>query len=504
MWSPNGRLCLWWGLLIRNNLALVAHLRYSPTLTKGGFEPVNDTMMNHNAGAGHDASGKSERVVSLVPLIPPLPKRKRVAAYARVSMEKDAMLHSLAAQVSYYKGLIQRKPEWEYAGVYADEGLTGTKENRPEFQRLLADCRAGKIDMVIVKSISRLARNTVTMLATVRELKGLGIDVLFEKENIHSMSGDGELMLSILASFAQEESLSVSENCKWRIRKNFAAGDGNSFLMYGYRIRGGAYEIVPEEAEIVPQIYEWYLNGTGTGRIAIMLNAMQVPPCRGTVWNRTTIMSILRNEKYTGNLLLQKTFISDHLTKAKKKNRGELPQYYVEASHEAIIDQSTFDKVQEELKRRAELYETSNSVVKDRNPLAQKITCGLCGKHFIRKFANSKSKYKAPIWVCQTYLAKTKAACPSRRISEKVLLPILAGVLGLQEEEDVLKESSRIEEITVFPDGLLMVSADGETIERHWENPSRALSWTDEMKQEAKRKERDRQECLKQQYTKVE
>ena len=161
---------------------------------------MNDTKMNQRAGAGHDASEKTERVVSLVPLIPPLPKRKRVAAYARVSLDKDAMLHSLAAQISYYKGLIQRKPDWEYAGVYADEGLTGTKENRPEFQRLLADCRAGKIDLVIVKSISRLARNTVTMLATVRELKALGIDILFEKENIHSMSGDGELMLSILAS----------------------------------------------------------------------------------------------------------------------------------------------------------------------------------------------------------------------------------------------------------------------------------------------------------------
>lgn len=458
---------------------------------------MNDTMMYQNASTGRGSPEKTERIVSLVPLIPPLPKRKRVAAYARVSLDKDAMLHSLAAQVSYYKGLIQRKPEWEYAGVYADEGLTGTKENRPEFQRLLADCRAGKIDMVIVKSISRLARNTVTMLATVRELKGLGIDVLFEKENIHSMSGDGELMLSILASFAQEESLSVSENCKWRIRKNFAAGEGNSFLMYGYRIRGGEYEIVPEEAEIVRNIYEWYLDGTGTGRIAIMLNAKQVKPCRGTSWNRTTIMSILRNEKYTGNILLQKTFISDHLTKAKKKNNGELPQYYVEGSHEAIIDKATFDRVQDELKRRAELYETGNSVVKDHNPLAQKITCGLCGKHFIRKFVNTAAKYKRPLWICQTYLAKTKAACPSRRISEKVLLPILAGVLGVQEEE-VLDEACRIEEITVFPDGRLIINADGETVERHWENPSRALSWTDEMKQEAKRKERERQECLKQ------
>ena len=351
---------------------------------------MNDTMMNHNAGAGHDAPEKTERIVSLVPLLPPLPKRKRVAAYARVSVEKDAMLHSLAAQVGYYKGLIQRKPDWEYAGVYADEGLTGTKENRPEFQRLLADCRAGKIDMVIVKSISRLARNTVTMLATVRELKALGIDVLFEKENIHSMSGDGELMLSILASFAQEESLSVSENCKWRIRRDFAAGEGNSFDMYGYKIRGGEYEIVPEEADVVRQIYSWYLEGIGTGRIAIMLNAMRIPPCRGSLWNRTTIMSVLRNEKYTGNILLQKTFISDHLSKKKKINRGELPQYYVEDSHEAIIDKATFDRVQEELKRRAEQYETASSVVKEHNPLAQKITCGICGKHFIRKFANSK------------------------------------------------------------------------------------------------------------------
>lgn len=458
---------------------------------------MNDTKMNQRAGAWHDASEKTERVVSLVPLIPPLPKRKRVAAYARVSVEKDAMLHSLAAQVSYYKGLIQRKPEWEYVGVYADEGLTGTKENRPEFQRLLADCRAGKIDMVIVKSISRLARNTVTMLATVRELKALGIDVLFEKENIHSMSGDGELMLSILASFAQEESLSVSENCKWRIRRDFAAGEGNSFDMYGYKIRGGEYEIVPEEADVVRQIYSWYLDGVGTGRIAIMLNAKQIPPCRGSLWNRTTIMSVLRNEKYTGNILLQKTFISDHLTKKKRVNRGELPQYYVEDSHEAIIDKATFDRVQEELKRRAEQYETASSVVKEHNPLAQKITCGLCGKHFIRKFGNTSAKYKRPLWICQTYLARTKAACSSRRISEKVLLPILAGVLGVQ-EEDVMDEAYRIEEIVVYPEGRLTIRIDGAVVERHWENPSRALSWTDEMKQEAKRKERERQECLKQ------
>ena len=168
-------------------------------------------------------------------------------------------------------------------------------------------------------------------------------------------------------------------------------------------------------------------------------------------------------------------------------------------SHEAIIDKAIYDRVQEELKRRAEQYEIASSVVKEHNPLAQKITCGICGKHFIRKFGNTSAKYKRPLWICQTYLARTKAACPSRRISEKVLFPILAGVLGVQ-EEDVMDEAYRIEEIVVYPEGRLTIRVDGAVVEHHWENPSRALSWTDEMKQEAKRKERERQKCLKQQY----
>ena len=163
-------------------------------------------------------------MVSRIAPIAPVQKRKRVAAYARVSSGKDAMLHSLAAQVSYYSELIQRNPQWEYAGVYADENLSGTKEARPEFQRMLRDCREGKIDRILCKSTSRFARNTVTLLETVRDLKALGIDVFFEEQNIHTLSADGELMLSILASYAQEESLSASENQKWRVRKNFEEG----------------------------------------------------------------------------------------------------------------------------------------------------------------------------------------------------------------------------------------------------------------------------------------
>ena len=188
-------------------------------------------------------------------------KRKRVAAYARVSSGKDAMLHSLAAQVSYYSELIQRNPQWEYAGVYADENLSGTKEARPEFQRMLRDCRDGKIDRILCKSTSRFARNTVTLLETARELKGLGISVSFEKENIDTMSGDGELMLAILASLAQEESRSVSENCKWRVRKKFEQGIPTGLRMYGYDVRNGSFTILPEEAAIIQRIFHMYLDG---------------------------------------------------------------------------------------------------------------------------------------------------------------------------------------------------------------------------------------------------
>ena len=203
------------------------------------------------------------------PIVPPLPRRKRVAAYARVSCAKDAMLQSLSAQISSFSDRIQRRPDWEYAGVYADEALTGTKDARPEFQRLLADCRAGKIDLVLTKSISRFARNTVTLLEAVRELKELGVDVYFERENIHSISGDGELLLSILASFAQEESRSVSDNCKWRIRNRFAAGEPVGFVtMYGYTFRDGAITVNEKQAVVLRQIFAWYIAGDGYAKIA--------------------------------------------------------------------------------------------------------------------------------------------------------------------------------------------------------------------------------------------
>ena len=235
------------------------------------------------------------KTVTKVAQIPKLQRKKQVAAYARVSSGKDAMLHSLSAQVSYYNDLIQKEDGWEFVGVYADEAITGTKEGRADFQCMLTDCRNGKIDMIITKSISRFARNTVTLLETVRMLKALEVDVFFEEQNIHTMSADGELMLTILASYAQEESRSASENQKWRIKKNFEEGMPWCGRMLGYRIRDGQYYIIPDEAEIVRRIYREYLDGAGPNGIANRLTEDGIPTRNGGIWQPQTIAKILRN-----------------------------------------------------------------------------------------------------------------------------------------------------------------------------------------------------------------
>ena len=243
-----------------------------------------------------------------------------------MSSGKEALLHFLSAQGSYYSEHIQSHPDWEYAGVYVDEALTGTKDDRDGFQRLLADCRAGKIDMVLTKSISRFARNTVTLLETVRELKTLGVDVYFEEQNIHSLSGDGELMLTILASYAQEESRSVSENCKWRIRQKFQQGIPTTTRLNGLRIDHGKVTVIPDEAKAVALIFELRRAGMGKNGIARELNRRGVPAKRGGIWHESVVETILRNEKYQGDLLLQKQYRVDHLSKIDRPNLGELPQ----------------------------------------------------------------------------------------------------------------------------------------------------------------------------------
>jgi len=424
---------------------------------------------------------KNNRIVSRMPVLPSMPVKKRVAAYARVSMEKEAMLHSLAAQVGYYSDLIRKNSEWEYAGVYADEGLTGTKENRPQFQRLLVDCRAGKIDMVLVKSISRFARNTVTLLETVRELKALGIDVYFEEQHIHTISGDGELMLTILASFAQEESRSVSENCKWRIRRQFADGIPTGQTIYGYDVRNGVYTVKDEEAEVVRSIYDMYLTGMGRLKITRALNDKGIPSPDGGVWVPSVVTDILRNEKYAGDLMLQKYYVNNHIEKKTMPNRGELPQYFVQDDHEGIVDRDTFLMVQIEMARRKEKYGRKRiRTVVTTEGLTGKIFCGQCGKGYNRKTTKAGTPYAKPVWICRTFNLKGKAFCASRQIPEDILLPIV---------QEVYDNGAEVERILVQPGNVLeFILADGNVITRTWKNHSRRESWTPEKREQARQK----------------
>lgn len=415
-----------------------------------------------------------------------IPKLTRVAAYARVSSGKDAMLHSLSAQVSYYSDLIQRHKGWQYVGVYADEALTGTRDNRERFQQMLADCRAGKIDMVITKSISRFARNTVTLLETVRQLKELGVDVFFEEQNIHTMSADGELILAILASYAQEESLSASENQKWRIKHNFENGMPWNGTMLGYRYDKGTLVIVPEEAETVRRIFSEYCSGLGLTTIAKRLNADNVPTRFGNTWGKSSVTAVLRNYAYTGNLLLQKSRRENHLTKRDLPNHGELPQYHVTGSHDAIIDIGTYNLVQLEMAHRAEKH-THPGQKRNTYPFTGKLICGDCGKRYRRKVTKAR-----PVWICPTFNTLGKTACPSKQIPEDILFRMASEVLGI-DDFDVDAFLGKITAVIVEKDNTLVFCfKDGTETVKRWQDRSRRESWTEEMKAAARQKELER------------
>ncbi len=423
------------------------------------------------------------RTIKQVPFaVQQAPKLTKVAAYARVSSGKDAMLHSLSAQVSYYNDLIQRHSGWVFCGVYADEALTGTKADRENFVRLIRDCKAGKVDMVITKSISRFARNTVTLLETVRELKEYGVDVYFEEQNIHSISPDGELMLSILASYAQEESLSASENQKWRIKRNFENGMPWNGTLLGYRYENGKYIIVPEEAVVVKTIFDSYLDGMGITAIMKMLNEQGILTRNGNVWGKSSVMRVLRNYAYTGNLLLQQTYRENHLTKRTRQNNGALPKYHIVDSHEKIIPLERFNAVQEEIQRRADKH-THPGVSPKTYPFTGLLVCAGCGKHYRRKVTKTGA-----VWICSTFNTLGKQYCPSKQIPEKTLISITEELLGSLDAlpDKITAVRAENNNTSVF------CSKDGTETVKRWQDRSRAESWTEEMKALARKKNQER------------
>jgi DNA invertase Pin-like site-specific DNA recombinase len=348
------------------------------------------------------------------------PKR-RVAAYARVSTDNEEQLSSYAAQVDYYTRHIQSNGEWEFVDVYTDEGISATNtKKRDGFKRMVQDALDGKIDLILTKSVSRFARNTVDTLTTVRKLKEKGVEVYFEKENIYTLDSKGELLITIMSSLAQEESRSISENVTWGQRKRMA--DGKVSLPYrrflGYE-KGpdGLPKIVESEAKIVRLIYKLYLQGKTQNAIARYLTQHGIPtPAGKRDWHVSTILSILQNEKYKGDAILQKRFTVDFLTKKTKVNEGEVPQYYVENSHPAIIEPEVFDLVQSEIKKRKPRGLHQSGI----GCFSGKIICGECGGLYGSKVWHSNSKYRRTVWQCNNKF-KNGTYCQTPHLSEETL-----------------------------------------------------------------------------------
>ena len=349
---------------------------------------------------------------------PAVHQKRRVAAYARVSTEHDEQLSSYEMQVNYYTNYIKGHEDWEFVNIYTDEGITGTSTKKREgFNQMVKDAMAGKIDLIITKSVSRFARNTVDSLTTIRKLKNKGIEVFFEKENIHTLDSKGEVLLTIMSSLAQDESRSISENVVWGMRKKFADGKGSlaysHFLGYD-KGPDGKLVVNEKQAKVVRRIYGMYIEGKTITYIARTLTKEGVPtPSGKKVWGFSTVKSILSNEKYKGDALLQKSFTVDFLSKKKRKNAGEVPQYYVQDDHEAIIDRETFDAVQQMLAESKGDFRKSSTHI-----FSSRIKCGACGAWYGRKLWHSKDKYRRMIWRCNDKYKKGRPRCSTPHLTE--------------------------------------------------------------------------------------
>ena len=372
----------------------------------------------------------------------------RVAAYCRVSTDSDEQATSYEAQIEHYTEYISKNPDWVLAGIFADEGITGTNtKKRTEFNRMIDECMDGNIDMIITKSISRFARNTLDCLKYIRQLKEKNIPVFFEKESINTMDSKGEVLLTIMASLAQQESQSLSQNIKLGLQYRYQQGhvqvNHNRFLGYT-KDADGHLIIDPNQAEIVRRIYREYLEGFSMDKIAAGLERDGVLTGAGKAkWHTSTINKILRNEKYMGDALLQKTYTTDFLTKKRIKNNGTVPQYYVESDHEAIIPKDIFLLVQEELVRRRVVRTSKNGKRRSyscKHCFAQMVFCGDCGEFYRRVHWNNRG-CKSIVWRCCSRLENTGHACRSRTVNEGLLEQVSIDAINqvLCEKDDFLK-----------------------------------------------------------------
>lgn len=387
--------------------------------------------------------------------------KRRVAGYARVSTESEEQASSYEAQMDYYTNYINSRDDWSFVGMYSDEGITATNTKKREgFNRMVEDALAGKIDLIITKSVSRFARNTVDSLTTVRELKDKGVEIYFEKENIWTLDAKGELMITIMSSLAQEESRSISENTTWGKRKMHA--DGRTTIAFSHFLgyeRGpnGEFVINQEQAKTVRYIYKRYLEGYSTYKIACELTEMRVAtPAGKKKWHPSSVMSILKNEKYKGDALLQKTYIKDFLSHKPVVNHGEVPQYYVEGHHEAIVTTEQFDQIQAEIQRREGMQKYSGAGL-----FSSKIMCSECGSWYGSKVWHSNDKYRKVIFRCN-HKYSDGCKCNSPHITENEIKALfLKAVNELFSEKDIiLSNTKEMMEIICNTDSLKREQTD--------------------------------------------
>ena len=418
----------------------------------------------------------------------------RVAAYCRVSTEQEEQQNSYQVQIAYYTDLINRKKEWSLVGIFADEGISGTQtKKRTEFNRMIRMCKNKKIDLVITKSISRFARNTVDCLEYVRQLKNLGIGVIFEKENINTLTMTSEFMIALYGSFAQAESESISKNVSWGKEKAYREGKVQFQYqnLLGYR-KGtdGKPEIVPEEAETIKLIYKLFLDGYSMTNIKKVLESSGTLTAKGKkVWNESLISSILKNEKYVGDALLQKTYTLDCITHKVVRNHGERPMYLVTDHHAPIVDRDTYNRVQQELARRSSKRKISDKTITEQGKYSSKyalselLICGDCGTPYRRTTWSARGK-KQIVWRCISRLEHGKKYCPdSPTIKEdqlhkaiihainnyyscrndiaRILKANIGTVLECQGQEEIISIENRLKEIDAARNDLISLIASG-------------------------------------------